>query len=512
MSEVEAVPQVTLPAEATVVPPALEQKPATAVQNTQPTRAAPNGQNTSTVAPTAQPGPFSQIINSTATVAPAVQAGSSAQTSESAPALPVPDGTVPEPVATLPNLTDTSGTSGENISPKQQAAPTQLPQAPNLSTTPQTPSMATIAPTPISALPAKPANASKTADSLPSPHPETNMPREQIVPEHTPAPVAAQPARQPVAIASKGDAQAHPVQVETVVGAENTGTKTNLAAVGGTPTILTKASDLGSGVNGHGSSFQDAQQQKETNARPASNSGSDDETPDETITPLDQKTVAPAQSGSTTAEQQVPTAAAARATIANAPADPASGQASSILNPPINEHSATPSAVKDTSLDDSRGDAPSRALQNPNIPELYENHGITNAQITGNNAQSEIHLALQADKLGNVELHAQVSGEQVGAAIVVEKKDAHAALAVELPALQQALSDKNLRVEHVWLTQSAFHSTAGDAGSAADQHTRNQPGTRYPTEKNEDPLPFSLASSLEAGDIFDEQGRLSVRV
>jgi flagellar hook-length control protein FliK len=193
-------------------------------------------------------------------------------------------------------------------------------------------------------------------------------------------------------------------------------------------------------------------------------------------------------------------------------ADPATGNGNTVANSLANEHAAGQTMTKDTAPQTQSVDAPPRGVQLTNDPSLHETRGITSVQIAGNAAQSEIHLAMQADKLGAVELHAQVAGEQVGAALVVEKKEAHAALAAELPELQQALAEKNLRVEHVWLTQGSLHATSGDAGNAAGQQFRNHPGSPYVAEREEDSGTAFAAGAIETEGIFDERGHLSVRV
>jgi flagellar hook-length control protein FliK len=94
----------------------------------------------------------------------------------------------------------------------------------------------------------------------------------------------------------------------------------------------------------------------------------------------------------------------------------------------------------------------------------------------------------------------------------VDKKEAHAALAVELPALREALSEQNLRVEHVWLTQSSLHSTAGDAGNAAADHRQRSasPHNSAASDSGQAPPLFTTAAAMESTVIFDDQGRLSV--
>ena len=147
--------------------------------------------------------------------------------------------------------------------------------------------------------------------------------------------------------------------------------------------------------------------------------------------------------------------------------------------------------------------------------QMLESKAVNVAQLTGNEAHSEVRIAMQADQLGQVELHATVSGQQVGAAITVEKKEAHAAMAVELPSLQQALEERQLRVSEVVLTQSALHSTAGDpsnAGNAPAEQRRNQAGTHYQQAQRDTAYGNAPAAIFENSGMFDGHGRLSVRV
>jgi hypothetical protein len=94
----------------------------------------------------------------------------------------------------------------------------------------------------------------------------------------------------------------------------------------------------------------------------------------------------------------------------------------------------------------------------------------------------------------------------------VEKRDAHAVLAVELPALQQALSEKQLRVEQVLLSHGSLASTAGDAGAHAHH---GQQSTSQPARSslwNETQATTAAAWFIpEPTGIFNAQGRLSVQ-
>lgn len=149
--------------------------------------------------------------------------------------------------------------------------------------------------------------------------------------------------------------------------------------------------------------------------------------------------------------------------------------------------------------------------QPPNTQPKDFGHVISDAQLAQSATHSEMRIAMQTDRLGAVELRAHVTGDGVGAAITVEKRDAHAALAAELPALQQALSEKHLRVDQLNLMQGALSSTAHDAGAQQQeqQRTRQAPVAAFgPSERQ---VSTGSAGEPEHAAVFDSNGRLSVR-
>jgi len=155
---------------------------------------------------------------------------------------------------------------------------------------------------------------------------------------------------------------------------------------------------------------------------------------------------------------------------------------------------------------------PAPAPQSPfHTPDGVASQFVNSAKLVESATNSEMRVSMQTDNLGTVELRARVAGDQVGAAIMVEKRDAHSALAIELPALQQALSDKQLRVEQVFLFHGSFSSTAGGSGSPAQQGQRGlHSAPQAVWSAGAVSMPFFGASSEQSG-IFDSQGRLSVR-
>jgi flagellar hook-length control protein FliK len=137
--------------------------------------------------------------------------------------------------------------------------------------------------------------------------------------------------------------------------------------------------------------------------------------------------------------------------------------------------------------------------------------GVSTAQLADAATHTEMRIAMQTDKLGNIELRAHVSGETVAAAITVEKRDAHSILAGELPALQQALSEKSLRVDQVALFQGSLdlnHSQAGKDAEQQQAHSAQQQTKAWTMQSSNS----SILSSehLQTGS-FDSTGRLNVQ-
>jgi hypothetical protein len=188
-----------------------------------------------------------------------------------------------------------------------------------------------------------------------------------------------------------------------------------------------------------------------------------------------------------------------------------------LVNPPA-AVSIEPAQAIDRST--SPAPTPGDASLTPALPTFHNldaavSRFVSNAQLIEAAGHSEMHIAMRTDKLGAIELHARVAGDEIGAAITVEKRDAHAALAIELPALQQALSDKQLRVDQVALVHGSLSSMTGDSGAHAQAHQGDRGHARYPAAQlfAAEFGGMILSSQLwaEHGAIFDSRGRLSVR-
>jgi flagellar hook-length control protein FliK len=229
--------------------------------------------------------------------------------------------------------------------------------------------------------------------------------------------------------------------------------------------------------------------------------------------------------GSTAADKS--TADSSAYPAATAPAFPGTAAATpALVAIPGADHNAPQSGAAAAESFSSRGALQQRTEDGPELSAgLQAWNGGQNAAAAGANAsahlagnaqQSEMNVALRAEGMGAVQVHARVTGDQVGAAITVERHEAHAALASELPALHQALNERQLRLESVSVSQGSAHLGAGDG--AARQQPQGS-GSQHSAYTGQAAAP--LAGAAETADLpdepaqpntaFDSQGRLSVQ-
>lgn len=125
--------------------------------------------------------------------------------------------------------------------------------------------------------------------------------------------------------------------------------------------------------------------------------------------------------------------------------------------------------------------------------------------------KTEMRVALQTDNLGPVELHAVLEAGHLGASIAVVNHDAHTLLTNNLPALQQALTDQNLRLDHLSVLNTPMGSgtnTGNGGGYHPGGNTQSRPNTsRWSFPRSTRIAPGSKKSQVAEG----LRGRLSVR-
>lgn len=146
-----------------------------------------------------------------------------------------------------------------------------------------------------------------------------------------------------------------------------------------------------------------------------------------------------------------------------------------------------------------------------------QTHLVQSAQVAGNLRESQVNFALQADTLGNVEVHARVTGDVVGASIGVDRHDAHTIISSTLPTLHEALSERQLRVSEVSVFQNSQQqasSAPGDGRTSQQRDPGQQRAAANPwAAEQATPVPdvAGFAESSVSSSSFDSNGRLSVR-
>jgi hypothetical protein len=139
---------------------------------------------------------------------------------------------------------------------------------------------------------------------------------------------------------------------------------------------------------------------------------------------------------------------------------------------------------------------------------------ISSTQLTSQMNKSGVKIALQGEQFGAVELHAKVTNDQVSASITVDHHETHALLSSDLPALQQMLNERHLRVSEIILLHNSLASSGSSDGgpTAKREATTPQPANGSSVNGGGSATSSSASNGQTGADaIFDSRGRLSVR-
>jgi len=139
---------------------------------------------------------------------------------------------------------------------------------------------------------------------------------------------------------------------------------------------------------------------------------------------------------------------------------------------------------------------------------------VNSADLIRQAGRTEMRVDLRTDALGAVQLHATLERGRLDASIGVESSEAHGLLNSQLPALHQALADRNVPVEHVKVIDSSTGSQIMGQGagsqSESDGFSRPQPNTpRWVSNRSQAETGASAESEMWAAE--DQSRRLSVR-
>ena len=91
----------------------------------------------------------------------------------------------------------------------------------------------------------------------------------------------------------------------------------------------------------------------------------------------------------------------------------------------------------------------------------------------------EMHVAMQTDLLGAIDLHATMHQSTLTATIGVQRADVQTLLANDLPALQHALADQHFHVEHISVLDTSVGAHAGTAGQHGQPQNDSAPAVPH---------------------------------
>jgi uncharacterized membrane protein YqiK len=126
-----------------------------------------------------------------------------------------------------------------------------------------------------------------------------------------------------------------------------------------------------------------------------------------------------------------------------------------------------------------------------------------------------MHVAMQTDLLGSIDLRATIHQSGLTATIGVQRADVQTLLANELPALQHALAEKSMQVAQISVLNNSVGggaSSRGDSQNSQQQTAKGTPASTMPFVReihrvHASEIPSSLA---DAHGGFYGRGRLNV--
>ncbi|HTV54666.1 MAG TPA: flagellar hook-length control protein FliK [Terriglobia bacterium] len=192
------------------------------------------------------------------------------------------------------------------------------------------------------------------------------------------------------------------------------------------------------------------------------------------------------------------------AQVANSGSSQALNQAAQATNPASHPGASSPATASQPGAPDKMEAA---------IENRVDAGGVINsASLMQSQGKTEMHVAMQTDTLGALQLHAVLDNGQLGASIQVVSHDAHTVLTNDLPALQQVLKDQNLRIDHLAVINSPMTSGAGaQNGRNSNSEDFNQSGNQNSHWLSNPLVPTMPGDSGEALPLENRVGRLSVR-
>jgi len=97
-------------------------------------------------------------------------------------------------------------------------------------------------------------------------------------------------------------------------------------------------------------------------------------------------------------------------------------------------------------------------------------------------AQSEMHMGIQTQAFGNIEVHTVVRDSQVGLTVGSERGDLRTLLAPEVSGLQTTFRQQDLRFDNIRFLDTNSGTTAGFSGGGDSQPRSSSQQHSFPAE------------------------------
>src|SRR5271166_5533856 len=103
---------------------------------------------------------------------------------------------------------------------------------------------------------------------------------------------------------------------------------------------------------------------------------------------------------------------------------------------------------------------------------------IQSARVLERMGQSEIRLGLNSNNFGSIELHTRVNQDRVGASIATSHTDLRAAMMAEMPSLERAMAQHQLKLDSFNLDSRAGAQPNGGGAASGNQPGSSRSGTQ----------------------------------
>ena len=126
---------------------------------------------------------------------------------------------------------------------------------------------------------------------------------------------------------------------------------------------------------------------------------------------------------------------------------------------------------------------------------------VSSARLTQQAGSAEMQVRLRTEALGAIDVHTVVKGSDIGASIHVEARDTQVMMASEISRLEQALSERNLRVQRLDVLQGSV--SGGQPGGTGPGNYHGNPSQPRPGSTSHSVVE-AYPTLPETSSVYDE--------